>query len=129
MPNTISLDGIELNHQMRWVERDQSQKVAQSSYRTIGGGLIVFSGPLTAGARITLTATEETGWLQKSVVDQIKALADVPGATYVLQFHNDSYNVVFRHEESPAVDLNPLVYRINQGADDYYTGTIKLLTV
>lgn len=129
MPNQIILNGVELNHNMVWVERSQTQNVVQSTYRTIGGGLVVFHNELVKGERITLNATQDAGWLTKAVVDQVIAMANVAGGTYTLTIHDQSFDVMFRHEEPPAASFTPLINRINPDSADYYTGSIKLITV
>jgi len=130
---TIVLGGITLNPDMIWLEQFTSQKVAQSSRRTLGGAPVIFSGALEKGAPFTLLATEANGKLigilKKSVVDSLLALADVVGATYVLAFNGVNYSVMFRHEEPPAVAMVPLKAWVSYTANDLMRGEIRLLTV
>lgn len=125
----ITLDGVTLNPSMIWQERFTSQTVQQSVRRTLGGLPVVFSGQLTKGEEITLVADSDIGWLKKSVVDQLLTKAAVPGAQYVLGFNGQNINVIFRHNDPPAVDMTPIFPREAQGDDDYMRGSIKLLTV
>lgn len=125
----ISLNGIVLNHSMQWLERYQSAKVGQETRRTLAGRIAVLSAPQIEGRYITLQATEESGWLTKSVVDSLIALADVPGAVYPLIFDTETYAVMFRHNDAPAVDMVPLIYRHAAQGTDYLIGQIKLITV
>lgn len=129
---SIVLGGITLNPDMIWREQFREQTVAQSTRRTLGGALVVYSGKLQKGDAITLSASEFNGTLigvlKKSVVDSLIALAEVPGAQYVLTMNDVNYNVIF---DPPGVEMVPI--RANPGhqysADDLMRGDIKLLTV
>lgn len=129
----ITLDAIALGDSMVWRERYQSQGVAQSVRPTLGGVPVVFSQAIEKGTKITL-ATYRVGGnlygaLRRSVLTQVLARAAVPGAVYVLNFNGSNYDVIFRHEEAPAVDMTPVYARVADEADDYFEGEIKLLTV
>lgn len=125
----IILNGIVLNHSMQWVERYHSQDVGQEVRRTITGRVAVFSAPQVGGRSITLLATEDSGWLTKEVVDYMLSFASVPGAVYPLIFRDESYAVMFRHNDPPAVDMTPLIYRHAAQGTDFLIGQIKLITV
>ena len=125
----IKLDGFDLNQQLIWIERHQSQNVAQNVDRLLGGGVVIHSAPLTNGEKITLQATSSTGWLTKVQKDYILSLANGVGTTHVLDYNGTIMNVMFRHNEPPAVDLRPLIDRPVHDNTDYFIGTIKLLKV
>jgi len=125
----LTLGGVELNPNMVWRDRAITQGVAQRVIRTLAGGLVVFTQQLTAGAEVTLSATNDQGWLTKVQVDQVRALAEIPGAQYTLSIGAESLNVMFRHSDPPAFDAALLIERLNPVPGDYYTVNIKLLTV
>ena len=127
--STIFLGGVALSSAMIIQDRDSSYAVAQSVKRTLGGQLKVFFAQLSRGKPITIIATEDSGWINKATVDQLYDMANSAGAVYELLVNGVSRSVVFRHHEAPAFEASPLVYRNNQQAEDYYTCTIKLLTV
>lgn len=129
MSTVLTLGGVDLNASMIWTDREQTQGVAQTTDRTLGGALIVYSQALSLGGDITLVAGEDSGWLTKFQVDEIKGLAAIAGATYTLDIDTSTFDVIFRHHEAPAVDFTPLISRLNPGIDDYYIGTIKLTKV
>jgi hypothetical protein len=114
---------------MVWLERQQSSKVAQSVRRTLGGRPVIFSSPILGGENVTLDSDAEHGWLTKTQLDAVKALADVPGAVYSLTFGATTISVMFRHNDAPAVDFTPFVPRQNHEAGDYFYGSIKLIKV
>jgi hypothetical protein len=125
----ITLDGNTLSGSLQWLEKDAWSPVAQTTQYTLGGGLVVYTQQLLAGRPITLEATEDTGWITRTMLDQIEALAAVPGAVYTLVVHGYSANVIFRHDEPPAVEFTPLQPRATPQPTDYYIGRLKLLTV
>jgi hypothetical protein len=114
---------------MVWSDRDTVQKVRQQRLFTLGGNQLVYSGAITSGINITLEASTDTGWLTGDQVADVRALAEVPGATYALDYHGQTFTVIFRHDDPPAFEAQALVFRPNQEDTDYYTAVIKLVTV
>ena len=129
MSTVVFLGGIPLSDSVIITDRISSQSVAQSVERTLGGALKVFHATLYAGAQITIEATEEAGWVSKTIIDQLSAIANQAGAVFQLLVNGESRSVIFRHDEPPAFVAKPLVYRTNLQSGDYFTFTIKLLTV
>lgn len=125
----FSIGGVALNVSMQWQDRHVSQDVEQTVRRTLTGNMVVFSAGLVKGQKVTLVSTEESGWLTKATVDSLLALASVPGAVYSMIHAGVSYSVIFRHDESPAVDFQPLIPRMSMGDGDYMIGTIKLRVI
>jgi len=129
---SIILGGVTLNSELLWTDRWNFSPVAQEVNRTIGGNVVTFSATLSQGQPITLIANERRGWFTKTMVDAVKALADVAGATYSFQFDTEIFTVQFRHEDDPAVEFEAFVPR---GGDephdptDNFAGTVRLLTV
>jgi len=126
---TISLNGIVLDDSIIWEERHQSAGVAQEVRRTLGGSAVIFSGSLGAGVPITLRAIENFGWISKDTADDLLGIAAVAGGVYPLIYGAENFSVMFRHEDAPAVELQPFLARQTHYSDDYFTGAIKLLTV
>lgn len=124
---TIILGGVELNTSMEWLERYAKQPVAQVAKRTLGGGVYVSAINVNGGRICTLEATEDHGWLTRTQLEAVEAMAEDAGGVYTLQFNGVEYSVVFRHHESPAVDFKPLIARTADASSDYYIGQIKLL--
>lgn len=127
--NTLVLAGMALNPQMVWVDRFQSQSVAQSVYTTLGGSPSIYSQQLIAGQSLTLEAQDNRGWLTKTMVDFLMELAAGVGSVYELQVNGSLSLVVFRHHEAPAFVAEPIVPRLNQQPNDKFTATLKLMTV
>lgn len=127
----LILDTVTLDDNMQWIDRYRFDSVAQQVRRTVAGNVVTFAQGLAKGRPITLEASERQGWctLTMAVVEQLRTLASIPGGIYTLQIETDFYQVQFRHEEPPAVDMIPLVSRLNQQTTDFMFGTIKLLEV
>lgn len=130
---TLTLEGIELNPDMRWAERQAAQGVAQSVTPTIGGGVIVIAQEITDGEPITLLSGEDFGMLTAAQVAAVKALAAEAGGVFLLQLEYgstvESYSVAFRHDDPPAFDADPLIPRIVPDDGDLFRAQIKLMKV
>lgn len=127
------LGGVTLPPNMVWEDRYKWAPVRQEVRTTLGGRPVVFSGSLTAGRRITLVAYSDQGWLTKAQVDAINLLAAVAGAEYAFSIGEglaqENYTVVFRHDEPPAVEFDPVIPRAVPVDGDYFVGRIKLWSV
>ena len=129
MAMIIRLGGLVLNPSMNWSDRYQSFQVAQSVNRTVGGRAIIFATPLRAGRKITFESTQDNGWLERTVVDTLMGMAAIVGATFLLEVGEDSgtlesYNVIFRHNEPPALEITPHVHRPAHDATDTFFGKV-----
>lgn len=125
----IVLDGYALSPHMLWTDRHSYNQVEQTSLRTLGGRLKVFSHGLVKGRPITLEAVIDQGWLTLLQVKAVEARASVPGAVYSLVVGDESFNVMFRHTDGLPFEAAPLISRIEEADSDYYTCTLKLITV
>lgn len=128
----ITLESIifdETSQCIVWVDEFKISKIAQTNQRTLGGQLVSYELGLDKGIDITLEAQVDTGWLKKSQVVALQALAEVVGATYTLVFETQTFTVQFRHDEAPAVEFTPIIFRRLSDDGDYFTGVIKLRTV
>lgn len=122
----ITLASLSLPTGLLWSDEFTWQPVAQSVERALDGSQIVFSGALVAGQPITL---ESGAWVKRDAVLALQALASVPDAVYPLTLRGLSYQVRFRHHDAPAVSAAPLFPMANPAPDDFYTLSIKLMTV
>ena len=122
---SISLDALPLPTSLTWSDRDDWQPVAQSARQTLDGGLAVFHRPLTAGRPITLISTESSGWVNRQTLDELQALASVPGNLHVLTLGDQSFTVLWRHDDPPALAAEPLVARLEPEATDWFRVTLK----
>ena len=126
---SIILNGVTLNGSLQWTDQYSYSPVAQEVLVTLGGNPVIFSKALQGNQPITLVASEETGWLTKTMVDAIDGMAAIPRAVYTLNLHGKVVNVVFAHHDGPAVSLTPLQPRAIPLPEDCYIGTLKFITV
>lgn len=125
----ISLGGVALNDNMIWADRHRWSPVAQSVRQTLGGAQIVYSSSLMGGRPITLVAVEDQGWLTLAQLQAVQEMADQSGAVYTLVIDSESYQVVFKHDDPPALEFSPLIARATPVSGDFFIGVIKLMTV
>jgi hypothetical protein len=125
----ITLGGVTLSKHMVWTDEDTYQMVASTFKRTLAGNIVVRDQQLSLGRPITLAAEEDQGWLTKEQVDAVRALANVAGAQYALVIGTQNFVVKFRNHEPPSFIANALIPRTDAPVTDYYTCTIKLMTV
>ena len=125
----ITLGGVVLSEHMVWSDRDVSSSVDQSLKRTLGGRALVYTQQLEKGMPITLEATQDTGWLTYAQVKAVRALADVAGAVYLLDFFGVQHDVLFAHHSGDAFSFTPLSYRVVHDDTDYFVGAIRLMTI
>lgn len=98
--------------------------------KTLAGGVVIWETAEPAGRSIDLLGGEDFGWLERSDLQSLQALASVPGASYTLTTADDVLTVRFRNESAPAIEATPIVARPNQEPGDWYNRiTIKLMEV
>lgn len=120
----ITLDGINLgelliNEPTRLANTDVT---AVTDY-TLSGVPIIWEAERFDRA-ITLEGGEDT-WLSKEVLDAVKDMARVRGATYTLVLHdNSAVQVRFRHESPPVITATPVLATMERPNDAPYNNII-----
>jgi len=118
-----TLQDIELPWQMQWIDEFLDSTVESSVLRDLQGRLVITNMRLVKGRKITLEAVDGISWVTAAFVAQIVALADSNGV-YQLVWDTKVYDVVFRHNEPPAVSFDRIA-----PFSEYIVGTIKLMGV
>ena len=126
---TITLGGVTLPEDMYLDGPFKWSGVAGAVERSLGGNLIIWEAALLGGEPLDLIAEVDSGWIAYPVVAQLQSIANVVAAEYELNYRTHIYNVRFRHEEAPVLDVTPLITRIEFESDSYYYGKIKLMVV
>lgn len=124
----VLLDNIPLGNDIVWIEHRQIDKIYQSVTLTVGGGQNITVQEKLTGQLITLEATESQGWIPASIYSQLKQMAETPGGVFRFIYHDlEDCDVMFRHQDAPALALEPLL----RGAEyhSWLIGTIKLFKV
>lgn len=126
---SIYLSDVALRPGLVWKDRWGSQNVQQSTIRTLGGVPVFYHAALHSGNAVTLESLDDQGWQTYETVQKLYALAAVPGAQYLLDLGSVQFSVLFRHEDAPAFEATPLIQRTAPLPGDYFTVSLKLITV
>lgn len=82
--------------------------VRQSITPTLTGALWIDVSEMQGGEPITLSGMQSGsaywGEIPRSLFAQLRAAADVPGQIYTLTWRGTAYQVIWRHEDAPALD-------------------------
>ena len=98
--------------------------MAQETARTLGGTGIVWTQQLSGGRPITLEAQDTVTWLNRAQVTAIYGMASMAGGVFLLEWDDEPFQVMFRHQDHPAIQFVPIFPHRS-----LYTGTIKLMTI
>ncbi|MEO5349733.1 MAG: hypothetical protein H7836_08815 [Magnetococcus sp. YQC-3] len=104
--------------------RSNPSPVAQETARTLGGTAVFWSQPLSGGRPVTLGAQDAVTWLNRGQVTALYAMASDAGGVFLLEWEDEVFHVMFRHQDYPATQFVPIFPHRS-----LYTGTIKLMTV
>lgn len=117
---------VSLPADLRWSD-ESWQPVEQTVQRTITGALIVSTALRVAGRPITLAPLDDSSsWTRKTVLDQVRAWAAVPGQLLTLTLRGTSYTVMFRHQDG-AIEANAVIHYDDVAADDAYLATFRFM--
>ena len=132
MAITLS-DGVttlDLHPDLYWVDEFEWQPVEQSAERTITGAVVLNTATRIAGRNITLAPVDDSSaWMSRTIVEALNAWANVAGKQLVLTIRGTSYDVVFRHQDSPALDIKPVVHYNDTNGSDWYYATIRFMEI
>lgn len=121
---------IALPSDIQWVDEFDWAPVGQGVERSVTGALIVQSRAMTAGRPVTLKPDgDNSAWTRRSVVEQLRNAAAIPGQVMTLTIGSQTLSVIFRHHDGPAVEAKPVAAYDAYTSDDFYVVTLKLMTV
>lgn len=113
-----------------WADEFDWSGVVSEAAPAINGTFIVQEAALSGGRPITLQGDASRGWLPRSTLLALRALAAVPEASYTLTYGGTPYTVRWRHEDAPVIVATPVIdYETADGGDDYHSITLKFITV
>ena len=125
---TITLGGITLPNLKLFPETFAVQTLNRATERAIDGTLHQWIRD-EPGYAADLTGDENRGRITKAELDAIKALADVSGASYVLDYHGTVYIVQFRLEDGPVVSADQIKLKSPEEDTDRYNNIVIKLWV
>jgi hypothetical protein len=124
----IALEGITLPDLIRSVTGAAPVKAVTET--AMDGTPIIWEQSSVGGTLIDLLGGNDSGWIDKSTLDSLWALASVARAVYSLVYEGTTYTVRFRHENHPVIEADPVVGRPNpEGTDNYNNVWLKLMEV
>ena len=113
-----------LPDEAQWADQNEWSPVDQATVQTLGGKIIVFSQTLLNGRPITIEIQDGITWLDQESVDAVQAMALQAGATFSLIWDDETFTVMFRHHDPPAVSFKTIWPNY-----DLFIGSIKLIQV
>ena len=119
-----SLGDTILPNSLQWTNRYEWSPVAVETARTLGGFNVVWSSTLAGGRPIDLEAEGDVTWLDINQVEAIYAMAVQPGGVFTLSWEGVDFQVMFRHQDTPATSFKPLWPN-----NTLFNGSIKLMQV
>lgn len=97
-----TLDGVAIPSGCLWTDEFDWQPAVGSSAWSCTGALIVDVAVKKAGRPITLTGTDDMGWIDRATIAALYALAAAPAIPRTLTIADGrSFSVMFRPGESP----------------------------
>lgn len=126
---TILLGKIPLPDDLEWVDEFDWTPVEDSIDTALSGSLVIQTGTRPKGRPITLSGTDDSAWITRSVLEDVKALADSNPASVALDYNGRSFNVRFRYPDKP-LSARQALFKSGAPEDGYYyTFTIRLMEV
>lgn len=131
MATTLS-DGatsVTLPDDMMWNDQHSWTPVEQTVSTSITGAALIDVGTRIKGRSITLQSDEQHAWIPYATISQIKAWAAIAGKQITLTIGMDTFQVIFRHHEKPAVDVFAIIDYNTPDAQDWFFGVLKFTEV
>ena len=131
---------------VKWIDRRQLFLVGQQVRRTLNGSIHIRAQRSLVGQPITLEIQFPNSWLYESKYQELKTLADIPGAQFTFTWQPETQNpgsiitdpkptpetylVMFRHNDAPALEFEHFDGQDGRTPLDYdlWVGQVKLLT-
>lgn len=120
---------LTLPDDLLWSDRFDWQSVEQVKAYTLTGALILESGAKQTGRPITLQPEDQSAaWCPLSLLETLRAWADVAGREMVLTINGNAYDVVFRHEDG-AISATPVVHFNSDAPGDFWLVTLRFTEI
>jgi hypothetical protein len=120
---------VTLPADLDWTDEYDWHPVMHAVDYTLTGALVVQTSTRQAGRNITLEGSNSSGWMARSDLDALRALAAIEGAVCTLSMPGRAdKQVMFRHQDT-AVQAHPVYTPVPPAADDWFYITVKLMEV
>jgi hypothetical protein len=118
----ISLDALALTSDLLWIDEYTWTTIAQQEDVMADGSVVIQAEAQQTGRPITLLGGDTFGWVKKSVVESLKALAETPNLLMTLTLNDAStFTVVFTKDRFTAATVCD-----NNNPDSEFLYTISL---
>jgi len=123
---------LPLDPDLYWADENEYSPVAQTVDRGLTGALIVqVDGDAeTPGRPITLQPEDDnSAWMLRQDLDQLNDWGSIAGAVFTLTLRGVARQVMFRHNDAPAILAKPVTHFADVHPLDPYLVTLKFLEV
>ncbi len=121
---------VQIPRGMVWVDEFAWSPVEKTTEYSTTGALLVDVGERLAGRPITLQATDEHGWLARTVLQDVRALAADPEGVYVFTHADGREFTVMFAPDDPVTAVPIASTRPELPTDDYpYVATVRLIEI
>lgn len=108
--------------------------IRQQISPTLTGALWIDVSQMAAGEPITLAAgIDRDGYpyalMTRADFAALRALADMPGEVFTLNYAGQAYQVIWRHEAPPALDARDLIDYPDPAPTDFVIPTLKFMVI
>jgi hypothetical protein len=125
----ITIGAVTLPSDLRWADEFDTSQIAQNTQRSLSGALVISESVKTEGRSIKLTGDDEGAWISRSVLLQLRALAEQNNTNHVLDLNGTSFNVRFDRSNGSGITAKQIINCSDPGASDNYTLELSLFTV
>lgn len=123
-----TLATVTLPADMIWVDEFNWSPVQRATEYSLAGALIVDIAERQAGRPITLQGAAGAGWMHRSALQALYALAADPAVASRSLTLADGRLFTVAFDDDP-IEAEPVVDYSVTGADDWYVVTLKLIEV
>lgn len=131
--STILTDGtttVTLTADLLRTDQHAWSPVRQAVTATLTGALWIDVSEMQAGEPITLSGSaDNAGAITRAQFAQLRALANMPGQVFTLTYQGAAYQVMWRHEEPPALDARDLIDYADPLPTDWVIPTLKFTRI
>lgn len=129
MPTTHhTLGTLAIPRGMVWTDEFDWHAVEKATEYSLNGKLLIDMAKRQAGRAITLQGVNDAGWIQRSVLQQLYALAADPGAVHALQLADGrTFSVQFA--PGAPIEARPVGRPELPRAAHPYAATVRLIEV
>ena len=123
---------LALHDDLRWTDEAAWSRVQQGVERSITGALLVQIAERLndTGRPITLAPPDDqSAWMPRATLDQLLAWANVPAKQLTLNLRGTTHQVLFRHQDEPVIQADPVKFISDEDGADPYLITIRLMKI